>query len=135
MDDSPSVIGAQSEREVAYALERAGWHVYLPHFAPHTRVDLIAARADAVVRVQVKTGRVARDAVVFRVCSNTANAPRDYRGEVDAFGIYAPELDRTFLVPIDATGTRTCSLRLEPARSGQVRGTRLAADFELRPPG
>jgi hypothetical protein len=132
---TPSEIGARAELEIAYALERGGWHVYLPQFAPHARVDLIAVRDGLLHRVQVKTGRVVGDALVFRVCSNTGNSPRDYRGEVDAFGVYAPSLERSFLVPISVTGRRTCSLRLEPARSGQVRGTRLAADFELRPPG
>ena len=74
---SPSEIGARAEREVAYRLERCGWHVYLPWFAPHARVDLIAVRAGELLRVQVKTARVAAAAVTFRVCSNTGNVPRD----------------------------------------------------------
>jgi hypothetical protein len=133
---SPSEIGARAEREVAYALERVGWHVYLPMFAAHARVDLVVLRGCEVLRVQVKSGRVIGTALSFRVCSNTANRPRDYRGEVDAFGVYSHDLDRVYLVPVSmTTSTRSCSLRLEPARSGQVRGTRLASDFEIRPPG
>lgn len=135
METTPSEVGARAEREVAYALEHAGWCVYLPHFAPHARVDLVAVRTGEVLRIQVKTGRVVRGALVFRACSNTGNAPKDYRGEVDAFGVHAPELARVFLVPIAETGIRYCSLRLEPAANGQIKGTRLAAEFELRPPG
>jgi hypothetical protein len=132
---TPSEIGARAEREVSYALERCGWAVYLPMFASHARVDLVALRGDTLVRVQVKTSRVVRGAIAFRVCSNTGNVPEDYRGEVDAFGVYSPDLDRVFLVPIEVTATRMCFLRLAPAANNQVKGTRLAAEFELRPPG
>lgn len=135
MAPTPSEIGAIAEREVAYALERAGWSVYLPHLAPHSRVDLIALRGERLLRVQVKTSVVRRGAVAFRTCSNTANVRRGYDGEIDVFGVYCPELDRIYLVPIGDVPTRECSLRLTPARSGQVRGIRLAADYELRAPG
>ena len=132
---TPSEVGARAEREVAYALERAGWTVYTPLFAVHSRVHLIALRGAQLLRLQVKTSAVRGTALAFRTCSNTRNVPRDYRGEVDAFGVYSPELDRVYVVPIDGLASRICYLRLAPARSGQVRGTRLAAGFEVRPPG
>lgn len=132
---TPSEIGARAEREVAYELERAGWTVYLPQFAPHARVDLVAIRGDAILRVQVKTSRRFGGAIGFRSCSNTGNVPKAYVGEVDAFGVYSPDLGRVYLVPVKDAGTRMCFLRFEPALNGQVRGTRLAADYELRPPG
>ena len=135
MELSPSEIGARAEREVAYRLERCGYHVYLPAFAPHARVDLVAVRDSVALRVQVKSARVLAGAVMFRVCSNTGNVPKDYRGEIDAFGVYSPDLDRVYLVPVEHTATRACSLRLEPTRSGQQKGTRLASAYELTPPG
>jgi hypothetical protein len=128
---TPSGIGATAERELAFALERAGWQVYLPMFAAHARIDLIAVLHGRAVRIQVKTARRAGEALVFRTCSNTANVPRDYRGEIDAFGVFAPHSGRTYLVPVEQTGLRTCSLRLTAARSGQTKGIRLAADYEL----
>ena len=132
MDDSPSEIGARAEREVAYALERAGWRVYLPFFAPHARVDLIAVAPGTVLRVQCKTSRLVRGALVFRTCSNTGNVPRTYAGEVDAFGVWSPEVERAYLVPIGDVGARTCSLRVDPPASGQAKGVRWAADYEVR---
>lgn len=132
---TPSEIGAIAEREVAYALERAGWCVYLPHLAAHARIDLIAVRGDDLLRLQVKTSTVRDGALFFRTCSKTGNVPIDYRGQIDAFGVYSPDLDRVYVVPIGVTATRRCYLRLEPTKSGQVKGTRLAADFELRRPG
>ena len=133
MDESPSVIGARAEREAAFALERAGWHVYLPVFASHARVDLVALRGGELVRVQVKTSRLKGDVVMFRTCSNTSNVPRTYHGEIDVFGVYSPELDQVFMVPIGVTSDRTCSLRLGPTASGQQKGIRFAADYELTP--
>ena len=96
---------------------------------------MIAARDGGLVRIQCKTSLVRRDVVVFRTCSNTGNVRKDYRDEIDAFGVYSPELDRTFLVPLRDTTITTCSLRLDPTANGQVKGTRLAADYELRRPG
>jgi len=132
VDECPSIVGARAEREVAYALEKAGWHVYLPMFASHSRIDLIAARECEVVRVQVKTSRLRKGVVVFRPFSNTGNVPKGYVGEVDAFGVYSPELHRTFLVPLEHTSARNCSLRLAPPANGQRAGIRYAADYEVR---
>ena len=134
MDECPSVVGARAEREVAYALEHAGWHVYLPMFASHARVDLLAIRTGSLLRVQCKTSLVKKGVVVFRTCSNTGNKPKDYHGEIDAFGVYSPELHRVYLVPIEETSTRMCSLRLGPTANGQAKGVRFAVDYEVTPP-
>jgi hypothetical protein len=135
MDECPSVVGARAEREVAYALERTGWHVYLPMFASHARVDLVALRGADCLRIQVKTSLLKKGVVVFRPYSNTGNVPRNYhQGEVDVFGVYSPELDRVFVVPIEDTSTRWCSLRLGPTANNQAAGVRFAKDYELTPP-
>lgn len=134
MDESPSIVGARAEREVAYALGSAGYEVYLPAFAPHARVDLVAIRRDEILRVQVKTASARTGVVFFRTCSNTANEPRSYRDEVDAFGVYSPSLGQCFLVPAEGLGERGCQLRLQPAANGQTKGIRLADDYRLTPP-
>lgn len=134
--DSPSQIGATAEREVAYALERSGWSVFLPFFAAHSRIDLIAVGpSGAATRVQVKTARLGQDGtvVVFRTCSNTRNLPATYDGEVDAFGFWCPELQRAYLVPIDDAPSRGGHLRLTPAANNQTHGVRFAADYEIVP--
>lgn len=133
MDECPSVVGARAEREVTYALEHDGWDVYLPVFASHARVDLVAVRAAEFVRVQVKTSVLRKGVVVFRPYSNTGNVPRSYEGEVDAFGVYSPELHRVFLVPFEHTSARNCSLRLGPTANNQQKGVRYAGDYELTP--
>ena len=135
VDESPSDVGARAEREVAYALEQAGWTVYLPVFVHHARIDMIAVRGTDILRIQCKTSVVKDKVVAFRTCSNTNNQPRSYEGEIDAFGVYCPELRRSYLVPLDGLGIRGCYLRLGPPSNNQRKGIRYAADYELRPRG
>jgi hypothetical protein len=130
-DSVPSAVGASVEREVAVALARAGWRIYLPLFAPHDRVDMVAARGSSLLRVQCKSGRLRAGAVVFRTCSNTGNVPHTYDEEVDAFGVHCLAIGRTFLVPADDLPTRACYLRLDPPANNQVAGVRLASDYEV----
>jgi hypothetical protein len=133
VDESPSIVGAAAEREVACSLSRAGYEVFVPLFASHSRIDLVAALGGAVLRVQCKTARLRNGAVIFRTCSNTGNVPRRYDGEVDVLGVYAPALDEVYLVPIDdLPAGEWCSLRVEPTRSNQRTGIRYAADYEVR---
>ena len=119
---------------VASALHRAGWDVFTPLFAPHSRVDLIVIGPRGVLRVQCKTSRPARGALYFRTCSNTANVPVDYLEQIDAFGVYSPDLHRVYLVPINDLPVRGGTLRLEPARNGQQVGVRWAKDYLVGPP-
>ena len=133
MPETPSEVGARAEREVAFALGRAGWDVFLPLFSPHSRVDMVALREGAALRVQCKTARLVDGVLSFRTCSNTGNSPRDYRGEVDAFGVYSPDLGSTYLVPLAGLGTRGCHLRLGPTANNQGQGVRYAHDYEVRP--
>ena len=133
MPDTPSDIGARAEREVAFALGRAGWDVFLPLFSPHGRVDMVALRHGVLLRVQCKTARLVDGVLSFRTCSNTGNSPRDYLGQIDAFGVYSPDLRSTYLVPLDGLGARGCHLRVGPAANNQARGVRYARDYEVRP--
>jgi len=131
MQEMPSEVGARAELEVAHALTRAGWRVYLPVFAAHSRVDMVALTEDEVLRVQCKTARLLDGVLFFRTCSNTKNVPRAYHGEVDAFGVYSPDLEATYLVPLGGLGERGCYLRLSPTQNNQVKGVRYAADYKI----
>jgi hypothetical protein len=119
---------------VASALHRAGWEVFVPLFAAHSRIDLIACRDGVPSRIQVKSARRLGDTICFRTHSNTANRPAGYRGEIDAFGVYSPDLDTVYVVPIDEVADRGCTLRLEPTRNGQRAGIRMAEDYLLGRP-
>jgi hypothetical protein len=52
--------------------------------------------------------------------------------EVDTVVAYSPELNRSFLVPIDeACGRRSIHLRLDPSKNNQAERIRWADDYEL----
>src|SRR5437879_2088354 len=106
------------------ALIRTGRRVYVPFFGADSRVDLVFEDDDGFHRVQCKTSRMVGAALMFRTCSNTKNVPKDYRGEIDYFGVYSPDLEQVFLVPLDDVPARAGYLRLEPARNGQAKGIR-----------
>jgi hypothetical protein len=127
----PSVAGARAEAAVAAALVRAGKAVFLPAFAAHSRIDLVYEDDGALVRVHCKAARVKGDVLGFRTCSNTANQERDYRGEIDVFGVYSAELEKVYVVPVADVPVRRCFLRLGPTRNGQHQGVRWAKDYEL----
>lgn len=131
MHGTPSEIGARTEAAVARALIHEGWDVCIPMFCAHSRVDLVALRGKAVLRVQCKTARLAKGVLYFRTCSNTKNQPRPYHGEVDAFGVYSPDTGSAYLVPLDGLADNACSLRLGPTANNQAKGIRFAADYEI----
>jgi hypothetical protein len=108
--------------------------VYLPFFGAHSRVDLVATSATEVLRVQCKTSRIIDGVVYFRTCSLTANVHLDYRGQVDAFGVYSPEHDLVYLVPVDDAPLQACHLRIDATRNNQRTGIRWASDYLIGSP-
>ncbi|HZN14461.1 MAG TPA: group I intron-associated PD-(D/E)XK endonuclease [Acidimicrobiales bacterium] len=133
---TPSEVGARAELAIATALVAAGNSVYLPFFNPYGRVDLVYAdSAGTLKRMQCKTSYLKDGCVAFRTCSNTGNVPVSYAGEVDVFGVYSPELDCVFIVPVDDAPTRRCFLRVAPPRNGQAKTVRWAEPYRLTPVG
>jgi hypothetical protein len=131
---TPSDIGALAELAVATALTKAGCRVYIPFFNGHGRVDLVyETEGGCLRRVQVKSGRVVRGALVFAVASHTGRTEQPYVGDVDEFGVYSKELNAVYLVPIADVPGHLASLRLEPARNNQSRRTRSAEPYLLGP--
>ncbi len=131
---NPKAIGELSEAAVVYHLMRAGYELARP-LGDNARYDLILEHGERLVRVQVKTGRLRPDgAVFFPTCSSQAHRGRgqaSYRGQCELFGVYCPELDESYLVPVAGTGARGCSLRVRPAANNQARGVRWAADYRV----
>jgi len=133
---TPSQIGAAAEREVTCALEAAGWTVFLPVFAAHSRVDMVGLDpCGNAKRIQVKNARLAHGgaAIYFRTCSNTGNVRLPYDGEIDAFGLWCPGLRKAYLVPIAHAPAQGGHLRLTPPANNQRARVRYAADYEIRP--
>jgi hypothetical protein len=135
--EHPKAVGDRSQLAIMLALDEAGFAVFLP-FGENTRYDLVIDDGTLLGRVQCKTGRLRMGAVRFSACSNYAHhanpkaTQRDYLGEIDYFGVYCPQTEGVYLVPIAAVLVRReGALRVDPARNGQSRGIRLAADYEI----
>ena len=119
---TPSEIGARAEAAIARALIMDGKQVYIPLFSAHARADLVFEDVGGLHRVQCKTSRVIGDVVWFRVCSNTNNEPRDYRGQIDFFGVFSPELDEVYWCPLLTflCVPRTCGWRRPATASARA---------------
>ena len=116
------------------ALMRSGRKVLRP-LSTGLRYDLVIDEGSRFVRVQCKTGLLRSGAIQFRLYSINVSrrfVARGYRGEVDAFGVYCPQTDRCYLVPMSALERNGAfaSLRVAQPRNGQA-VVRAAKDFEI----
>jgi len=123
-------IGELSEMFVAFHLARAGYVVAKP-FGENCRYDLVIDDGNVVSRVQVKTGRLRKGAVEWNCCSTHShrNGPsaKPYTGQIEFFGVYCPQLETAYLVPIGETARRCTSLRISPTKNSQRRRVRWAS--------
>ncbi|MDQ3381547.1 MAG: group I intron-associated PD-(D/E)XK endonuclease [Actinomycetota bacterium] len=133
----PKDIGDCSTLAVMLVLRGNGYVISVP-FGENTRYDLIADDGHRLLRVQCKTGRFRHGSVVFRPSSSYAHhaSPRvtrqTYGGQIDYFGVYCLDSGGVYLVPIDEiTTTWMAMLRVDPARNGQRKRIRLAADYQI----
>ena len=127
---TPSQIGERAEAALIAALIHVGKTVYLP-LGGSGRCDLIFEDVRGLHRVQVKNGVLGDRVVSFATCSNTKNVPKDYRGEIDYFGVYCDDLSAAFLVPVAAVPLRAGRLRIAAPRSNQQLNIRWAEQFRL----
>lgn len=127
---NPKAVGERSEAMILAALLRAGAVVLQP-FGDNQRYDLVVDVEGEFLRVQCKTARRKGEALLFNTCSSQAHrgkGRRDYAGQVELFGVYSPDTDRCYLVPVEEVGTTEAALRLKPSRTNS---SRLATDYEL----
>ena len=101
-------------------------------FGDGQRYDLAIDEGGTLVRVQCKTGWRSGTTLRFQVSSLARSGKRtDYRGSADIFGVWSPELDKVYLVPVEDCPTRAAWLRLEPTRNNQRDKIRWARDYEV----
>jgi hypothetical protein len=133
---STSAVGATAELAVAAALTKRGSIVWVPFFAPHSRIDLVYATGTAETRrVQCTSGRLVDEHVMkFCTSSHTGGVERDCIGEVEEFGVYCAATNLVYMVPINDVPRRMAHLRLVPTPNNQAGGIRWADDYVLGPP-
>jgi hypothetical protein len=137
----PNELGSLTQAKVATALIEAGKIVLLP-WMQVARYDLIIDDDGVLSRVQCKTGQLSNGAIYFRPHSLRAAKKEtgwvrvisDYRGAIDFFGVYCPDNQKVYLIPIkDVTTTGGCYLRLDPPKNNQRKRIRWAKDYEVKP--
>jgi len=96
------------------ALLMCGKKVLTP-FGDNVRYDLVVEENGRFTRIQCKTGKINRGAVVFSVASSQyhrGGKRRDYRGQVEAFGVFCPDNEKVYIIPIcDLPLVREAKLR------------------------
>lgn len=126
-------IGNLTEGMVLAALLRAGHKPLLPFGGGHP-YDLAFDHDGELKRVQCKTGRYLADrgVVAFSTAIWTrAGDYRSYKGDVDYFGVYCPDTQEVYLVPIGDVPDRGAHLRIAAPKNQQYRGMRWAEDYVL----
>jgi len=111
-------------------------------FGENQRYDLVVETEGSFSRVQCKTGRLRKGVIRFPCCSINYEHPtprrgfysRDYRGSADFFGVYCPETESVYLVPVRKVGRREGFLRVAPTKNNQSERIRWAREFELKLP-
>jgi hypothetical protein len=133
---SSSQKGAAAEAEIAAAAIRANLTVLRP-LGDGGRYDLAIDLGTRILRVQCKWATRQGDVIMTR-CITSRRKPGGYlkttysAHEVDAIGVYCPDTDRCYLIPIElADGRTTMSLRVAPTRNRQAVNVRWASAHEL----
>ena len=135
-DLTPSQKGAVAEAAIAATAMRLALVVLRP-LCEGGRYDLAIDIGERLLRVQCKWAS-RRGSVLTAHCTTCRHTPSGYlrttscAGEVDAIGVYSPDTDSCYLVPIQQVeGCSAISLRLHPTRNNQAQGVRWARDYNL----
>lgn len=128
--------GAIAEAEITVAAIRLGWAVLRP-VNERARYDLAIDAGSGPLRVQCKWARRRGDVIVVGVRTSRLT-PTGYvrtiytADEIDAIGVFCPDVDRCYLIPAThLEGRGMLHLRLEPARNGQRGAVTMAARYEF----
>ena len=128
--------GAAAEAEIAAAAIRLRLQVLRP-LGEGWRYDLVIDIGDKLLRVQCKWASRNGDVLNAR-CVTNRHTPHGYvrtkytAAQIDALGVYAPDTDRCYLIPVSEVAGRTMlSLRVEPMRNNQAQLIRWAKDYEM----
>jgi hypothetical protein len=129
-------LGDTAELAVALDLRRRGYGVAFP-FGEDCDYDLVVDRNGRLERVQVKHTRSDGEVVIVRCRSQSltngkVRATKRYTADtIDWLAVYDATSARCFYVPASelAEGRAELRLRVTPARNGQRRGIRNAAEY------
>ncbi|HET9492957.1 MAG TPA: group I intron-associated PD-(D/E)XK endonuclease [Chloroflexia bacterium] len=132
-----TVRGNLSEAKILAALVEAGYIVSEP-FGDGHKYDYVIDDGVTLQRLQCKTGRLKRGCVEFNaysVAGNSNGTRRGYSNLADVFGVYCPDTEQVYLVPVAQVGVGPVFLRIDPTQNNQQKRVRWAGDYEIVPIG
>lgn len=128
-------LGNITEVQVMLGFLQLGYNVLTP-YGDCERYDFVADVNGKFVKIQVKSSKVSDDGTKFSF--NTASTHysdgkcvhHSYSKEdIDFFAtVYN---NQVYLIPVEECSARSQSLRLIPAKNGQIRGVKWAKDYRL----
>jgi hypothetical protein len=124
--------GTAAEAVVLNGLVERGFPVLTPFGEGHPYDLVVHLTGRRFLRIQCKAARKRKGCLLFNSCTTDHGRGRlPYIGLADLFGVYYGPTRAVFLVPVRDVPAFTCSLRLDPTRNNQQRGTRLAAEYAI----
>lgn len=126
-------VGDYSQLMVIAEFIKHGIPVCQP-YGDNERYDIVIELPVGFKKVQIKTARIYREVVVFKTSSSEShrgNGCKSYKGEIDFFATYCPELNQCYLIPIEEATSTEMRLRITPTKNSQTKGVRWAKDFLL----
>ncbi len=128
----PKGKGETTVAVIIAELMKAGKSVLEP-VGDNKRYDLVVDEDGRFITIQCKTGRYLKGCVEFRTCSNNWRTKKfkDYKGQIELFGVWCPEINKIYFVSVSAVGTSDAKLRIDPPKNGQKKNIRWAKDYEF----
>lgn len=123
--------GKLAESFVLAHLIRAGKEVLFP-YSDNSRYDLVVDEGGKFTRIQCKFGKYLNGAVRFKTSKSQRNGTyRKYTpDEIDYFGVYCPENDQSYLVPVgEVCNLAEVALRVEEPGRNQYKTIRWAKNY------
>jgi len=127
--------GDIGQMAVATDLLKRGYKIALP-YGENWSYDLILDRGQGKLeRVQIKFTESKNDVVMVRCRSisttkGKVNKIKTYSTDtIDWMAVYDKTTDRCYYLSADELGPGEIPLRLAPAKSGQIKGIRMAEDY------
>ncbi|HZS75628.1 MAG TPA: group I intron-associated PD-(D/E)XK endonuclease [Ktedonobacteraceae bacterium] len=131
--------GEITESIVLARLVQLGYECLIPWGHDHS-YDIAIDDDGKLIRIQCKTARFDEalgclefnTSITYARVGGKPHIRKGYKGKADYFGVYSPETEKVYLVPVDdVPGASEAKLRLHPTKNNQQKGVRWAKDYEI----
>lgn len=130
--------GEITESMVLARLIQLGYRCLIP-WGHDCRYDIAIDDDGKFIRVQCKTARYLEErgclefntAITYARVGGKPHIRKGYKGEADYFGVYSPDTEKVYLIPVEDVPSDAAALRLHATKNNQQKGVRWAKDYEI----